>query len=124
MKIIPDREDIKCYTCDKVKTRIKGPMAGNQRVYLDTKGKAWARRQCPECKVASSRKYNAKAYVNSNYTPLDATNYTTYIAPGTKLRNCSKCATKTPNYFFCKPCIRYMAAMGNTGIAEAEFFHG
>jgi hypothetical protein len=94
---------VACTTCKILKTRIRAECVETRRggkqdatrfVYRDEVGGRWNGRTCPPCKRAQVGP--AAGETSVGYT---------YVAPGTKIRNCGSCGGKTVNYFTCSSCL-------------------
>lgn len=115
---------IKCNTCGKLRTRLPDGKIAGQVAWKDQNGRRWNRRKCPPCfkdyQLAHRKKRPVRELIPIRHKAQ------TYVAPGTRLRNCQTCGDNTPNYYHCQPCYNRMKENDSIGLLEADYYtlHG
>lgn len=89
---------VECNMCKVAQVRVRGPLRSDKRgyVFLDSTGRQWSGKSCPDCR-------------NSGTTGKTANSYTDFSQPlyPPKLRACGSCGIMNPNYYTCQSCINY-----------------
>ena len=91
-----------CTICKEVKVRnYREIKQGGRKFYKDENGLFWSGAVCPPCHNKRRMSY----YYSSKEAKPQPSRPKLYFAPGTLLRTCQGCSSKTVNYRLCGGCL-------------------